>query len=208
MAHVPPPPWLAARLAQQQGATAAAAAQATQAPAEPAQPAQERATAPPGVLRGPGGRWLPGVSPNPHGKVAGTPDARYALRQRLNGAAEGITEVVIGAALNGNLEACAMVLSRAVAPLRPQGRHVQFRFDMGASFVTQAQQLANAVAEGHLTVEEGALLMQALTAAAGLKSIDEMEARLRELEGRAVKAARTFGAGMVIGTVDEKGNLQ
>lgn len=199
------PSWLAARLAQQAADKAAAAAQA---PAEPAQPAQEGATAAPGVLRGPGGRWLPGIAPNPRGKAPGTPDARYALRQRLNGAAEGITEVVIEAALKGSLEACAMVLSRAVAPLRPQGRHVNFRFDLSESLTEQAQSVVNAVAEGHLTVEEGGLLVQALANAAGLKSIDQMEERLRTLEGRAERTARTFGAGMVIGTVDEKGNLQ
>lgn len=202
------PAWLAARLAQQAADKAAAAAQATQATAEPAQPAQEAATAAPGVLRGPGGRWLPGVAPNPQGKAPGTPDKRYALRQRLNGAAEGITEVVIAKALEGNLEACALVLTRAVAPLRPHGRHVSFKFDLAASLTEQAQQVVNACAEGELTVEETGLLVQALANAAGLRSIDQMEERLRTLEGRAERTARTFGAGMVIGTVDEKGNLQ
>jgi hypothetical protein len=205
MAHIPEPPWLAAHKAAQ---AQAAAAQATQPPPQPAQPAQEPATALPGVLRGPGGRWLPGIAPNPDGRTPGTPDKRYALRQRLNGAAEAITEVVIAAALNGSLDAAAMVLSRAVAPLRPQGRQVSFRFDLSAPLTQQAQQVVNAVAEGELTVEEGGLLVQALSNAAGLRAVDEMEARIRQLEDKAQKAAQSYGAGTVIEAVDAQGNLQ
>ena len=205
MAHIPEPPWLAAHKAAQ---AQAAAAQATQAPAEPVQPAQEPATAPAGVLRGPSGRWLPGIAPNPDGRPPGTPDKRYALRQRLNGAAEAITEVVIDAALKGNLDAAAMVLSRAVAPLRAQGRQVSFRFDLSASLTQQAQQVVNAVAESELTVEEGGLLVQALSNAAGLRAVDELEARIRQLEGKAQKAAQSYGAGTVIEAVDAQGNLQ
>jgi len=122
---------------------------------------------------------------------------------------EEIVRMVLDKALAGSLEAAKLVLERLAPPLRPEGRRVTFHFDMHASFTTQAQQVANAVAEGHLTIDEGALLMQSLTAAAGLKSIDEMEERLRALEGKADKSSRpSFGAGMVIGTMDEKGNLQ
>jgi hypothetical protein len=85
---------------------------------------------------------------------------------------------------------------------------VSFRFDMNAPFTVQAQQVANAVATGELCVEDGALLIQALTNAAGLKAIDELEQRLRDLEGRAAKAARSFGSGLIVQDVDEHGNLQ
>lgn len=81
-------------------------------------------------------------------------------------------------------------------------------FDLSATLTQQAQQVVDAVANGELSVEEGHLLVLRLSNAAGLRAVDEMEARIRQLEGKAQKAAHCYGAGMVLQDVDEKGNLQ
>jgi hypothetical protein len=230
-----PPPWLAAwqatqaATAQQADAAAAAKAQAAAAAklardarreATKARRAAERAereaaglppSPPPApsapALRAPTGGWAPGQSGNPAGLKPGTLGRGGELRKLMADDGESVVRVVIAKAQAGNLEAARLVLDRIAPPMRPEGRRVSFRFDMNASFTVQAQQVANAVALGELCVEDGALLIQALTNAAGLKAVDELEQRLRDLEGRATKAARSFGAGLVVGDIDEHGNL-
>lgn len=193
------PPWLAAHKAAQAKAEADAAARLAAIENDAA-----KATG-----RAPDGKWLPGYAPHGSGKAPGTPDKRWALRQMLNGHGEGIAQVVLDAAYAGNLDACQMILARVVSPLRPQGRQVKFRFDLSASLTEQAQSVVNACAEGELSVEEAQMLVLCLANAAGLKNVDLMEERIRALEVKADRDNRArFGAGMVVGEIDEKGNLK
>lgn len=228
------PPWLAAWKARQPAAPvadeqaaaeaqAAAAAkqardarrEATKARRAAERAAREAAGLPPNPPADPakaalraGGAWALGQSGNPAGRKPGSLNKGGELRKLMADDGESVVRMVIAKALTGNLEAARLVLERIAPPMRPEGRRVSFRFDMNAPFTVQAQQVANAVATGELCVEDGALLIQALTNAAGLKAIDELEQRLRDLEGRAAKAARSFGGGMLVQDVDEHGNLQ
>ena len=210
MAHVPPPSWLAAHLAAQR-----APQQGPQAPAggpEPSAPApapqEQGAAAPAAPLRLAGGKFAPGQSGNPAGKPKGLPDRRTEMKRLMVDGGEAVVKVVIDAALSGSLDACAMVLARIAPPARHEGRRVSFSFDLSATLTQQAQQVVDAVANGELSVEEGHLLVQCLSNAAGLRAVDEMEQRIRQLEGKAQKAAHSYGAGMHVQDVDEKGNLQ
>lgn len=161
----------------------------------------------PKKLRVQSGAWAPGQSGNPAGRKPGSLNRGGQLRAMLAEGGEELIRVVLAKALAGNVEALRLCLERVAPPLRPDGRCVSFQFDMHAPFTVQAQQIANAVASGELCVEDGALMIQALTNAAGLKQIDELEERIRELEDRAAKAARSFGGGMVVANIDDKGNI-
>jgi hypothetical protein len=100
-------------------------------------------------------RGKPFQKGNP-GRPKGSSHKSTLLAERLmEGNVEGITNVVIAKALDGNLEAAALVLSRIV-PVR-KGRQVSFPMpDLDADGVSAAfGAVIQAVASGRLTTEEG-----------------------------------------------------
>jgi hypothetical protein len=100
-------------------------------------------------------RGKPFQKGNP-GRPKGSRHKSTLLAEKLmEGNVEGITNVVVAKALDGNLEAAALVLSRIV-PVR-KGRPVQFPMpDLDAAGVSGAfASVIQGVASGRLTTEEG-----------------------------------------------------
>ena len=53
------------------------------------------------------------------------------------------------------------------------------------------------------------MLVHCLSSAAGLRALDEMENRIRQLEGKAAKPkGAMLASGLMVQDVDEHGNLQ
>ena len=90
--------------------------------------------------------------------------------------------MVRNAALEGDMQAANMVLQRLSPPLRARAEKVTFELTPDAPLTTQAQQIMTAVAEGSIDPETGQLLINCITAFAGLKQVDELEQRLIALE--------------------------
>jgi Family of unknown function (DUF5681) len=134
--------------------------------------------------RGPGQPFQRGQSGNPAGRRAGARNRTSALAMHLmDQDAEGVILALIKAARGGDVAAIRLVLER-VAPL-PRNRPVQF--DMPgimapSDIVTALGAVAEAVAAGELSPEEGAAVAGILEAQRRAVETVEMEARIAALE--------------------------
>lgn len=147
------------------------------------------------------GRFKPGQVGNPNGRPKGSKNKKTLVAIALDAAAEDVTKAVIASAKGGDMQAAKLVLERIQPPMRPQAEKVQFDLDPTAPLATQGQQVLAAVAAGELDPETGKLLVECLSAFAGLKQTDELALRIAQLEQMA-KDARSSG---VAGGVLEQG---
>lgn len=128
--------------------------------------------------------WLPGQSGNPKGRPKGSKNRKTVVVQEFEKEGSRIARVVIDAALEGDMTAANMVLQRLSPPLRSRSEKVTFELDPDKPLSEQAQQVLTAVAAGDIDPETGKLLIDAIGAFAGIKQVDDLEARLAALEGR------------------------
>lgn len=129
--------------------------------------------------------WKPGVSGNPAGRPRGIVDRRQKLQSAFADDGVAIAKVVVAAALEGDLQACAIALSRIAPALRSQTERVQFEFDASASQTQQIAQVLAAIASGAVAPDVGRLIIDAIGTLAAAKATDELEARLAALESKA-----------------------
>jgi hypothetical protein len=128
------------------------------------------------------GRWQPGESGNPRGRPVGVKNKRTLMAEQLEKDGVGISQVITAAALEGDMQACALVLSRTVPPLRPRAERVQFTLNTDATFTDQAKQIMAAIAAGEVDLDTGKSLMDCLGNIQGLFQVDELIARVSQLE--------------------------
>lgn len=126
--------------------------------------------------------WAPGQSGNPRGRPAGSRNRKNVIADEFAKEGSAVARVVMDAALAGDMQAANLVLQRLSPPLRARAEKVTFELTPDAPLTTQAQQIMTAVAEGSIDPETGQLLINCITAFAGLKQVDELEARLIALE--------------------------
>lgn len=130
------------------------------------------------------GRWQKGQSGNPRGRPPGRPDARTKITRALLDDGHAVARVVIEAALEGDLQACNIILARIAPALRPEAQPVQFEFDPTASTVAQVEAILAAVASGAVPVDLGKQLIESVKALADVRAVEELEARLEALEAK------------------------
>ena len=127
--------------------------------------------------------WKPGMkSPNPAGRPLGIIDKRTKITRALMDDAQGIVRVVINAALEGDIQAANIVLSRITPVLKARSENVTFQLDEAASLSIQAQQIMKAVSNGDLDPDTGKMLLDCLGTVYGIRQIDEFATRLAKLE--------------------------
>jgi len=126
--------------------------------------------------------WQPGQSGNPRGRPVGSRNKKKVIADEFAKDGSAVARVVMDAALAGDMQAANLVLQRLSPPLRARAEKVTFELTPDAPLTTQAQQIMTAVAEGSIDPETGQLLINCITAFAGLKQVDELEARLIALE--------------------------
>lgn len=139
-----------------------------------------------------------GQSGNPSGRPKGSLNKKTLAGLALDAAAEDVTKAVIEAAKGGDMQAARLCLDRIQPPLRPRAETVQFDLDPSAALTTQGQQVLAAVANGELDPETGKLLVECLSAFAGLKQTDELALRIAHLEQAANDARGSGIAGGVL----------
>jgi len=129
--------------------------------------------------------WYKGMpSPNKSGRPKGIKDRRIKINEALLDAGNKIAEVIVDKALAGDTQAAALVLNRITPVLRAQAEKVIFEFDAKAGLGSQVEQVLQAISNGEVAVDTGKQIIESISALAGIKQIDELEARLNALEGK------------------------
>ena len=136
--------------------------------------------------RGPGRPFPVGQSGNPGGRPVGRRNVTtLAVEALLDGEAEAITRRAINAALAGDMTAIKLVLDR-VAPAR-KSRLIAIDLpevnDAAGIASAQAAVLA-AVAGGEISTDEGMAVSSLLEGRRKALETEELEARVRRLEGQ------------------------
>lgn len=132
----------------------------------------------------PRGRWVKGQSGNPGGRPPGRPDARTKITRALMDDGAAIARVVIDAALEGDLQACNIVLSRIAPSLKPQAERVAFDFDPTAPIPQQIEAVLAAIAAGEVACDVGREIISALGTLADARAVADLESRIAELEAK------------------------
>lgn len=104
-----------------------------------------------------------------------------------------MARVVVEKAKQGDMRAIDIVLSRLEPPLRPEARRVEFDFDPNATVGEQAKAVMEAVSGARIDPDTGRLLLDMLTALAGLRDVDSFLAELRALQA----SKKTIPGGVV-----------
>jgi hypothetical protein len=130
-------------------------------------------------------RWKPGMkSPNPAGRPKGIVDKRLQVRNLLNEGADKVVSKVIESALNGDMQAAALVIARITPSLKATAERVRFEFDATAPMTTQVQAVLQGIADGEVPTDIGKQIIESIAALAGIKQMDELEQRLAAWEGK------------------------
>lgn len=132
-------------------------------------------------------RWVKGMpSPNPKGRPRGIIDKRTKVTQALMDDAPAVARVVVEAALEGDLQACGIVLARVAPALRPETHPVQFAFDPSAPIAEQIERVLAAMASGALAPDVGRQIIDAIGTLSNARAVEELEARIITLEAKQV----------------------
>ena len=127
-------------------------------------------------------KFQPGQSGNPAGRPKGIIDKRWALRKRLEDASETLVDEAIRRAIEGDSGLMRALLGRLIPPTKPESATVEF--DLPETQLSeQAEAILRAISTGAMSPTVGSDLLQSLAQAARIKETDELEARLRKLEG-------------------------
>ena len=125
-------------------------------------------------------------SPNPKGRPPGIIDKRTKVTQALVDDAPAVARVVIDAALEGDMQAASLVLSRVAPPLRSQAERVVFTFDSTASAARQIEQVLEAVTTGAVAPDVGREVIAAIGTLSSARAVEELEQRIVTLEMRSI----------------------
>lgn len=126
--------------------------------------------------------WQPGQSGNPKGRPVGSRNRKNVIAEEFEKDGSEVARVVMNAALEGDMQAANMVLQRLSPPLRARAEKVTFELTPDAPLHQQANQVLASVAEGAIDPETGKLLIDCIQSVAGIRAVDELEARLIALE--------------------------
>lgn len=128
-------------------------------------------------------KWVKGgPSPNPAGRPRGVLDKRTKVSQALADDAPAIARVVIDAALEGDMQAASLVLSRIAPTLRAQSQSVSFDFDPTAPLAKQMEQVLAAIASGEVPPDVGQQIITAVESLGSLRAVEDLEQRISHLE--------------------------
>lgn len=125
-------------------------------------------------------------SPNPAGRPKGIIDKRQKLQAAFADDAVAIAKVVIGKALEGDMQAANIALARISPPIKAQAERVQFELSDDAPLSDQARQILQAVSEGKLDADTARILIGCIPSVAGIRAVEDLEARIITLEAKQV----------------------
>lgn len=133
------------------------------------------------TMRSERGTFLKGVSGNPQGR----PRCESTMvRQRLAHYGEEVADMVINAALAGDMQAARIVLDRLCPPLKPSTVPINITLPSDPGIAGTARTIIEHAAEGQIGPDVAGQLVQAVAALARVVEIDEIDRRLSALEGK------------------------
>jgi hypothetical protein len=106
--------------------------------------------------------WQKGESGNPAGRAKGSRNKKTLLREELEKDGSALAAAIKARALEGDMQAASLWLTRLEPPARMRGETVEFDFDPKASAAQNIESILKAVAAGEVTVETGAQLIASI----------------------------------------------
>ncbi len=130
------------------------------------------------------GRFRPGVSGNPRGRPAKSPEARAVealARAESAGALEVVLSIMRTAEKDRDRLAAAMaVIERGIGKAGDTVEPIPV--PVGASLAERAQAIADAAMQGACSVAQAASLLSCLASVAKVREAEELEKRIERLE--------------------------
>jgi len=128
-----------------------------------------------------------GPSPNPAGRPKGTGlTKRERIAQALDGDGPDVVRVVIDKALEGDMTAAGLVLSRLMPPVKAQSEPVQFSLDPELPIGKQIEAVLGAVAAGEVPPDVGQQIIAMIGTLSNVRKNEELEQRIIQLEAKEV----------------------
>lgn len=124
--------------------------------------------------------WKPGQSGNPNGRPKGSGEVAQ-LRAAIAAQLPDLLTALMQRALEGDVGAARLLLERTLAPLKAIELAQPLKLPSG-TLTEQGRAVMAAVSKGELAPSQGAALVGALGALARVAEIDELAARVAELE--------------------------
>lgn len=129
-------------------------------------------------------KWVPGMkSPNPAGRPKGIVDRRAKLNKLVEGKAEAVLNVVISAALEGDVQSANMILSKIMPNLRAQDERVEFELDTEAPMSAQVEQILKALSQGQLGPDAAKQIIDSIGVLDAIRQAEDLKEKLAALEG-------------------------
>lgn len=123
-----------------------------------------------------------GVSGNPRGRPPGRPDRRLLATQQMLDEMRNIVAVLVGKALEGDTNACAIVMQKVLPSVKAQMEKVEFDFDSSAPISEQVSAVLDGVAQGKLAPDVGRLIIDSIARLSDVRATEELAARIEALE--------------------------
>ncbi|MGH8575581.1 MAG: DUF5681 domain-containing protein [Gammaproteobacteria bacterium] len=127
-----------------------------------------------------GATWKPGQCSNPKGRPKGARDRRSTLRYGLLKEVPAILKTLAKAAKGGDIQSAKLILERTLPPLKSVAETVTL--PVADTPASQGRTVLGACAQGHITPDEAATLMQAISAQARVVEVEELTQRVQALE--------------------------
>ena len=125
--------------------------------------------------------WRPGQSGNPKGKPPGSGELQR-LRASIAADVPDILAGLVTAAKAGDVQAARLILERVLPPVKAIEQAVELQLPDGGTLTAQGRAVLSAVAGGELAPSQGAALLGAIGTLARVTEIDELTARITQLE--------------------------
>jgi hypothetical protein len=125
-----------------------------------------------------------GESGNPEGRPPGIRDKRTAMRDLLLPHAPELVAKAVEMAKNGDAAALRICLDRLIPPAKAKDDPVSLP-GLTESLADNSRTVIKALAEGELTPEEAATVLQALASQVRIIEVGEIEKRIAALEKNA-----------------------
>ena len=128
-------------------------------------------------------RFKSGQSGNPSGRPKGIPNPQAQLRQAIGQRSDEIIQVLVDKALEGDVAAASLLLSRILPTARPESLATPIE-NAGETMVGRADRIVSDAISGRLSTTVASELMGVLANQAKIIETQELEQRIVALEAR------------------------
>ena len=125
-------------------------------------------------------KFQQGQSGNPSGRPSGS-GMQTRLRRALGDRFDQLVEVVVTKALDGDMTAANLLLTRLVPVLRPVQEPHPFPMT-GETLTDKAHSVLDAVADGVLSAVDGKLLLDGLSGVVRVQDAEQLAKQLEQIE--------------------------